>query len=491
MEDNILGRILGGDAAAQQDLMKALTAGSQTGIQYAGQTMAGVGGLKIESLDSMVRVLEMGMQHIKLFGMLPKQDITNNIHQYNLLVKYGGDENPFMDEGGSPVETDSQYRRESVAVKYLGVGGKLTDQAMQVARSDGKDQYAAEVENKTMHLLRKIAENLTEANSKIVPNQFDGIWAQHYNGINAMHLTTSLDNYFDDPCVIDARGRALDDIMVQNAAHGVINDRFGMASKIIAPPVVFKDYATRYQDQKRFIVGQNGSITNATTGQSITSIQSQFGPLAMDYDIFMDKRTAKAQNAPAGSNTNVPVNPVKDGSAPATAYTNTSTRFSDSAGNYLYGVTGKNKYGESAMVMLTAAQLAVTTTQAVKLKFAAGSGNAATGFVIYRSEKNDTGANAKLYPIFEISAAEHAAGYDGGSATEVVDRNLFISNTHSAMVVDPSTQMWEYLQLGGTRRVDFAQIELARKFAVVNYGTPVLYQPGKVARIINIGSTIS
>ena len=50
-----------------------------------------------------------------------------------------------------------------------------------------------------------------------------------------------------------------------------------------------------------------------------------------------------------------------------------------------------------------------------------------------------------------------------------------------------TTQFNEYLELGGTMKLDYAIVGPRRSFSVLNYGSPVLYQPGKIARIINIG----
>ena len=36
-------------------------------------------------------------------------------------------------------------------------------------------------------------------------------------------------------------------------------------------------------------------------------------------------------------------------------------------------------------------------------------------------------------------------------------------------------------------KLDYAIVGPRRSFSVLNYGSPVLYQPGKIARIINIG----
>ena len=163
------------------------------------------------------------------------------------------------------------------------------------------------------------------------------------------------------------------------------------------------------------------------------------------------------------------------------------------AGGYYYVVTAKNQYGESAPLALNTSIQAVASTESLDLVFVAGSGNyAATGYVVYRTTKSPADrTTAKYYPIFEVSVTELAAGYDGADATKVRDRNRFIAGTNSAIILDPTDQMWEYIQLMPTSKIEFALTTLAKEFAVVNYGSPVLYQPGKISRTCNIGADIT
>lgn len=153
-------------------------------------------------------------------------------------------------------------------------------------------------------------------------------------------------------------------------------------------------------------------------------------------------------------------------------------------------VTAKNRYGESAPLKLTDTALAVAANQSVDLQFTApvGGAYAPTCYVIYRTKKvtalTDT---TEYYPIFTIPASMLAAGYDGAAATKVRDRNRIIAGTKSALIYCNDSQINEYLQFGDTRKLDFAITAPSRRFAILNYGTPCLYQPAKICRIINIG----
>ena len=488
MNSDELNQLFGSDNGSE--LMKAISAGDLTGLQTVNQNLPGIENIKIQSLDATMRLLESDERQIKLLNMLPKQSIASNIHEYMQLVKYGTENGLFMGEGEVPEYSDTSYKRKSILAKYMGRSGQVTLQATLARRADGKDPLAAEVESKTALLRRSISRNLTNANSACNSLEFDGIWKQHFDGINEIYTGgNTLDNYFNDPCVIDARGKALDDNLVQEAVQAVVTQRYGMVTTLLAPPVVYKDYVKRYQDQKRFIIGAPGAISGATTGQSVTNIQTQLGSVKLESDIFMDERLPKAYNAPATGGSKSPSS-ITVGTTPVASKTDTKTRFKDSAGSYCYAVSARNSSGESAMVRLNSVAQAVSTTQSVELSFTITDNSyPATSFVIYRTEK-DASADSQYYPIFEVTASELANGYDGAGAGKIWDRNRMIANTHSAMAFEPSSNLWEYLQFGSTMKIDLAMTSLSHRFSVVNFGTPVIYMPGKVCRIINIGSVI-
>lgn len=480
------------------DLIKAMEAGSGTGRDYT-DTLHNGPGLKVESLDPVVKVLTNKLKHLKTWQMIPKNKIFNTVHEYNQLNKYGEQVGIFNLEGETPQFTDSQYRRKAATTKFMGVGGQVSDAAMMVKRSDGRDALAVEVENKTMLLLTQINRQLVSADDSKIDSQFQGFWRNHLEGINdiyggiaGMTAETALDNYYGDTAVIDARGKVLSDALVEDAAQASVNDRKGEISHILTTPVVTNDYVKQFHEIKRVNVNAPiGATTGATMGQKVNNIQTQFGDIAIAEDIYFDERPPKAYNAAASSD-KAPIVPVVGG-APSAAVTDVKTSFTDSAGSYFYAVTAKNRYGESAMLILDTTAEAVAATEAVDLQFTAGVGGyAVESYVIYRTDKNVTPyTTAKYYPLFEVSISELASGYDGAAAGKIRDRNRVLANTHSAVVFYNAPEYWEYLQLAPTRRMDFAITSPSRRFSVLNYGTPVWYQPGKMTRIINIGKDFS
>lgn len=484
-----------GGAGNVADVLKAMEAGLQTGMQYNDQINNG-GGLKVESLDTYIKVLANRLNQLVVYNEMPKQRIENTVHQYNQLYKYGEEIGIFNLEGETPEETDTQYIRKSVISKFMGVTGQVTDPAMLAKLAGGMNMYTREVQNKTTLLLTLIDTRLTDADSTCIAEQFDGIFRQHMMGVAAtdrgstegMSTEQILDAYYGSQAVIDAQNGILTDALVEDAADRVVNVYNGYIDRIVSAPVVFNNYVKKFHESKRVVVGMSNSVVGATMGQSVNDIMTQFGKVAVKTDKFFDVRrpikasatatSPKAPGVPVACNTKFVV--VGDA----------KTNFVLHAGSYGYLVTAKNRYGESAPLKLTDNVLAVSANQSVDLQWTApvGGAYAPTCYVVYRTKKvtalTDT---TEYYPIFTITTSMLAAGYDGAAATKVRDRNRIIAGTKSALIYYNDSQINEYLQFGDTRKLDFAITAPSRRFAILNYGTPCLYQPAKVCRIINIG----
>lgn len=482
---------------APSEILKAIIAGDGHGHDYINQLSSGPG-LKPESLDPMLKSLEYKMKDIVLFNLLPKQPIFNTVHDYNQLVKYGQDLGIFMGEGDRPENTDSQYRRKSILTKYTGVGGKITLQAQMVKNADGKDPYTREVENKLLLLTKLINIKLVDGDSSLDNYAFDGVFRQHLLGVNEIYGDPTgktpeqlLDTYFDDISVIDARGKALSEDHIQDATNIVSTNRFGDVDTLLTHPEVLKDFARRFHESKRIIPGLTGSVINATMGQSVNGFQTQLGyNMDLKSDKFFDRRDPIKYNQVANS-AKAPNTPTSGSIA---VETDTKNKFGSAfQGTYYYLVVANNRYGQSAPLAINTNGQAVASTESVDLSFTDGGGSyPATHYTVYRTKANPVDrTSADYYPLFSVSTAQKLAGYDGAAGTKVRDRNRFIAGTRSALVMAPSSEIWEYLQLAATMKIEFALVTLAKEFACVNFGTPVLYQPGKICRIVNLGSDIT
>ena len=282
------------ESMSSDEILKAMEAGLLTGMQYNDQLNNG-GGLKPESLDSVLKNLENRLDQLVFWNELNRQKIDNTVHQYNQLYKYGQEVGIFNQEGETPTETDSVYRRKSIVVKFTGVTGQVTHPGMIVKTVVGS-LYTKEVENKTILLQTILDKKVIDADSAKVPEEFDGVFAQHIAGINditggLLGKTSEqvLDAYFGDPAVLNANGSVLNDALVEDAAQAVVNDRNGIIDRIVSSPVVFNNYVKLFHESKRVIVGMAGGVVGATMGQSVNDITTQFGKV----NIKAGTKTAK------------------------------------------------------------------------------------------------------------------------------------------------------------------------------------------------------
>ena len=474
--------------AEMYDLMKAMSAGAQTGRDLNNTDTSGAA-LKTESLDPTLKVLTSTDQHIKFWKLLPKEKAYNTVEEYNQLKDYGSSIGIFNNEGETPQFTDSIYTRRSVLIKYAGVSGEVTHPFTLVNLGSGVgNALAKEVQNKTQYLLRSINKSLSIGDSSKIANEFDGFFAQHFAGIAT---DGSLDTYANSSAVIDARDSALTDSNVEDAAQAIVNDGFGSVTSIIGAPIIFNDYVKRFYANKTVMVGNpTQATTGAIMGQKVNTIQSQFGAVEVNDDIFFDYKAPNAYNASATS-TQSPVAPVL-GSAVA-VQTDTNTKFANFNSTYWYAVTAKNRYGESAMTLLNTVGQAVLATQAVDLSFTQTDGPyASESFVIYRTRAGETNyTTAKFWPILTISKTQLATGFDGGAAGIVRDRNRVIPGTYKAIVTDFTTDVVAIKQLAPLLRMDLARVSPSYRFMVLAYLTPVLFAPKKMAIITNIGRNLT
>lgn len=461
-----------GDGGAGRDALDSATAGS---IQPA----------ITESLEANLKKLTLRREELKIwraFRMSPAYALAEEFLQ---LVDIGSERGGFHDEFDLPEQEDTTYRRRSEQVKYLGNTRAISHQA-QLVRTRLGDVVQREVDNGTLWILRKLNRALIYGDSKIVPAEFNGLYAQH-SAYGQDKTWSSVAEYYDSDFVIDMRGASITQKDFFDAAE-VIDENHGYANTIYGPNAVITDLSKDYIDKQRIILNSNSS--QIIGGAIPKMIPTPYGDVGLGIDKFL-KQTPARYTGDAATSSKAPANPVPDGSNPATAVTDAAgTKFADFDGDYFYAVSAVNKYGESAIVQLGSGAITVAADESVDLIWAAGSGvYATTGYRVYRSTVDPAGAIGvtPMYPLFDVSLAELAAGFDGGAATKVRDRNRFLPNTNQAFIWEDGTEVTEFKQLAPLMRMDLARLDPTMRFMLLMYGTPQLYNPKRVVRFINIG----
>lgn len=466
------------------ELSKALEAGSITGRETTNLSTASGAPLKVESLENTLKVLTFKESDIQFWKRVPKLAAYNTVEEFNQLSSYGSEAGVFTNEGELPREEDSIYTRRAEIVKFLGVT-KIVSHPMQLVKTHIGSIIQQEIKNGTLFLLRKADRALMYADSDIIPQEFNGYLAQHRKA------NLDYNAYMNSEVVIDLRGKALKEADIEQGSLSIISN-FGHANLLMAPPVVLSDFVKNFYDAK-FIQPNTSALTAGVMGQRVQKFQSQYGEIELGYDIFLNAAAPRKTNSP-GTHNQAPAIPIAVSAAPAPDPAFTKFNTADEVGDFYYAVAAKNRFGESQLLDINGGALVTTAVgDAVDLTFTSGGGaNPATGYVIYRSVKNPTGTinETTLYPIFEVSTAQLATGYDGGAATVVRDRNRFLPACNQAILLQSDEEVYSFKQLAPLMKMDLAVLSPATRFMILMYGTPMLYAPKKMVRYVNIGRTL-
>lgn len=471
------GNGFGGASMESVDsLNKALQAGSITGRETTDMMDASGAALKVESLEKTLKHLTFRENDIKFWKDIPKKPAYNTVEEFNQQTSYGNDRGGFNAEGELPEEEDSVYVRRAQLVKYLGVTKSVTHQMTLVNNTIGNIMQKT-IKDGTLWILRKLDQSLFFGNEKLVNLEFNGFLAQQEQSDSWQDRNA----YLNSEHVIDMRGKSLSEDAIESGANSIV-ESYGLATQLYTAPSVLSGFVKQFYGNK-FIMPNTQALQNGIMGQRVQQFESQFGPIGLNQDIFFKKKPAKTNQSEATSDKapNAPLITVK---AVEESVAN-SKWDSDFAGNVTYAVAAFNRYGESKLTVAESAT-AVVENGAADIKITdCGGTHKASAYRIYRSETGKTGT---YYPIFEVSVDDVSRGLDGAAICNVRDLNRFIPNCDQAMVLQFDNEVIEFAQLAPLMKMDLALLSPAYRFMILLYGTPLLYAPKKMVRIINIGN---
>jgi len=476
-------------AASQENvdmLNKALSAGDITGRETTNLQDASGSPLKVESLEKTLKHLTFRENDIKLWKDIPKKPAYNTVEEYNQQVSYGQDRGGFNNEGELPDEEDSTYVRRAQLVKYLGVTKSVTHQMTLVNTMIGS-VLERTIKDGTLWILRKLNKSLYFGNEQIIPQEFNGFLAQQQQS----DAWANYAQYMDSTNVIDLRGKQLSEDAIETGANSLV-ENFALGTQLYGPPAVLSNFVKNFYGNK-FIQPNSPALSNGIMGQKVTQFDSQFGSIGLNHDVFFKKLPARtAASEPSTITVGAPVwdagNPGATPAVPSIAAVVRTgvdgSKFGTAdAGAVYYAVSALNRKGESALRVLDTAVTLVANC-AVDLKFTAGTG-AATGYRIYRTKVGGS-ATGNFYALFDVSLDDLSRGYDGGGAGKICDMNRFLPDCDQAMLLQFDNEVIEFAQLAPLMKMDLAILSPAFRFMVMLYGTPFLYAPKKMVRLINI-----
>jgi hypothetical protein len=459
------------DAKTVADLNKALTAG------YASDTTASNGGaLRVESLDSTLKIVSFMEKNIVMYNDIPKTKAYNTVEEYNLLSKYGGRGGFFIAEGGLPRTEDSAYQRKAAFVKFMGTTREISHPMLLVRPAHG-NVVALETKNGAKWMLQRMEECLFEANSAVISESFDGLRTQLTAGY--ADANTAGDGLPSASTVheIDLRGAILSESVFE-AASKVLLDNYMYPTHCYLSNQNHSDFSASFFSKGRYQIPVG---SDATVGFFVDKVKTGGGVVQLRPDVFLRvDRTAPS----VADNSLAPTAPA---SATVTVQSVTTSRGFKAAeyGTYAYSVTALSKSGESAPTNGNAsAVVAASGSAEVQVAIARGSvsGNdLATGYRVYRTRLED-GASGTKYLVAEIASA--------GATTNFLDGNENLPGLGRAYIGQMDESVLSLRELSPMLKFPLATVASSIRWMQLYYNTPIVFRPRGWVMIKNIGKAV-
>jgi len=435
------------------ELRKALEIGTSQPV-----TGFGFDALRVESLESTLKLLTYSAQHVRLWNQIPKQEAFSTVEEYNRLITYGTDGGGFVPSGALPEEEDTLYERADQKVKYIGSTRSVHHPATLV-RTIPPDLIGQETQNGALWIMGKVNRALYYADEAVIPLEFTSLTQQIIAGGGN---------------VFDLAGAGLDGDTLNDAAQ-IIVDNFGIPQKMFSNSKVFTDFDKAFHDSQRWA---SPGATVGIGGTPLSGWRTLVGEIGFEPDVFV----TRGSGAPTSQTNQKAPNPPALSASGIGA--NAASKFvAADAGDYIYQVTAVNSFGESAASAATAAQ-ALAAGQSVDISIADGGGTfPATGYKIYRTEVDGT---ETFFTNLSIPRAK--VGGAPSSPTVFTDVNEWRPRTTIGLILDMTNQSLSFKQLAPMMKMNLAVVSPAIRWMQLLYGTPIVYAPKKNVVIKNIGN---
>jgi len=453
-----------------QELNKALTAGYVSDAA----SMAGGGALRVESLDSTLKIVSFMMKNIVFYNDIPKSKAYNTVEEYNLLSKYGGNGGFFIPEGGLPRTEDSNYQRKVQYVKFMGTVREITHPMLLVRPAHG-NVVALETKNGAMWMLQNIERALFNGNAGIISQAFNGLNQQLLAGYSDPTTAGDLQPNVATDHVLDLRGKSLTEGLFSEASR-VLLDSFMYPTHCYLNHVNHRDYNVQFFSKGRYGIPVGGD--DMTTGFDSRKVKTAGGTIQLRPNVFLRIDTTAPSTA---DNASAPTAPA---SAVVTVQSvSTSRGFQASEyGSYVYSVTAISRNGESAATAGSAtAVVAATGSAEVQIVITRGavSGNDLTqGYRVYRTRLED-GPTGVPYLCLEVAAA--------GTTTTFLDGNENLPGLGTAYVGQLDETVMSLRELSPMLKFPLATIASSIRWMQLYYNTPIVFRPRGWVIIKNIG----
>ncbi len=438
-------------------LRKSTTAGYQTPANLSGA--GSLSPLIPQSLENVLASATYSMEAVQLWRNIPKTQVGQTVHEYNVIKEHGLDLSPFMAEGGVPAANKSEYERKFVKIKYMAELREITDVASTINPLVGPNPtaLAEETERGTLRLMQKLERELWHGDEDANALGFDGIIKQ---------ISDNSDS------VTDRAGQAASPKFLQELLSEVFAaPRYGAPDTIYVEPRIHGDLIKQTNDLGRFntITQSDGSFT---FGAGDLKIMGPYGPIAVKAAPFLFN-SWEAPSAAAGS--------LGTPSIAAAAADPAAGEGAVPAGDYFYKIVAvSNTLGYSAPATIAEK---ITVAEGKKVEVSCTPNGALSNvdfFRVYRSDKDGAADTCKL--IGQVAS-------NAGLTVKFQDTNAKIPGTSDIVMVKHSPDVMRFARLLDFMRRPLAEVKTTRPFLLMLFGAPIVAVPSKCHVIKNVGLT--
>jgi hypothetical protein len=449
-----LGSFMGG--VAVQDMLKSLEAGS--GVDAAAFTQGRA--LQYESLDNVLYTSTVSMTSAALWRAIRKNPIHATIDQYDRRTSFGDQWGMAVAESSNPANHISAIMRAYSEVAYYRSYREVSDVSLLV-QNIANPELVEEVGG-TESIIQRLNRDFYWADRSVIGTRVNGFYSLASEDANSM-------------VGYDAAGTILtgrEDF--EGLAADIVNAG-GTLTHAFANPLVVSDLSAAYATAERVVIMPGGSGGDAWPGTNPAGIDTAQGRISFERDPF--NRIGWACPSAVEGDANRPSAPTSVAAAAA------GTGGTIPTGSYWYKVTAVNENGQSVGVAMEAA-VAVTLGEKVTLTITNGDASAAaTGYFIYRSEK-DAATAADCRFLWQTPITD-------GVTTAYIDTGYWVPGTSHVLMlglgqteVNGANQQWS--QLLPLTKKPLAQTGPTRPFLMNLYGTLRVARPEWCAVYRNI-----
>lgn len=456
------------------ELNKALTAGYS--MDHA--SMTGGSALRVESLESSLKVLSFRDEHCKMFKQISKAPAFSTVEEFSQLNNYGTNSGAFTPEGTLPEEDDATYTRKTNLVKFLGTTRRVTH-PMALVRTIGGEPVMRETNNGILKLMKDIENSLFWADSSLYYTGGGASTGIEFDGLNAL---------VDKTNDLDLKNANITQKDVRLAAQ-IVAQGFGTPNALFGSYDVCQILSDSVLDNQRYNYPQISPDGRITVGSVIQAVSSNWGNTTINPDFFLGynstlrgSRSPMTQPPASATSTKAPSAPQSIVGG-VMAGTDGEFRSASQTGNIFFQATAVNRYGESAPCALSdAVDTTGNLTKHIPLTITNPNDTSAAGIDYFNIYASTPGSSA-TYLIASVACADRTQN----TGTSTYNYTGYIMpKTSIAFVGDMSDDVWDLRQLAPLMKMDLATIEPSYRFMILAYMTPRLSAPKKWMRIVNI-----